>query len=318
MRFLITVFSTLFIFGLHAQVDIVKVSNLLASHKYSKLFRCFDENMKESVPKEKIKEIWESLEDQGGEFVAIENIERKELEGGSKQSALVRFEELSMGLEISENEHKEISGLFISALGYKTPDYADGLGVGKRYINFISDGYELSGELVIPLECKNCPVVILVHGSGPNDRDETIGPNKVFYDLAMGLAKNGVASFRYDKRSKLYPEVMEEQFDLYDETINDAISAFHSIKDDTSLYFGKHFVLGHSLGAFSMPLIADSLGSSLSGGVLFSANARRLEDLIIYQMEYLTSYDDEITSDEDDIIRENTLNAEKIRTANYS
>lgn len=318
MRIIITLFSTIFVLGLQAQVDIVKVSRLLEGHKYGKLYRCFDDNMKENVPKEKLKELWESLEEQGGEFVALENIERKNLEGGSRQIGLIRFEELSMGLELSENEHQQITGLFIRALGYETPDYADGLGVGKRYINFVSNGFELSGELVIPLACKDCPVVILVHGSGPNDRDETIGPNKVFYDVAMGLAKNGIASFRYDKRSNLYPETMKGQFDLYDETINDAISAFNSVYNDTSLYFEKHYILGHSLGAYAMPLIADSLGSTLSGGVLFSANARRLEDLIIYQMKYLTSYDDEISSDEDDIIRENTLNAEKIRTGNFS
>ena len=48
------------------------------------------------------------------------------------------------------------------------------------------------------------PGVVLVHGSGPNDRDESIGPNKPFRDLAEGLASRGIAVLRYDKRTRTH------------------------------------------------------------------------------------------------------------------
>ncbi|MFB1003330.1 MAG: cell wall-binding protein, partial [Bacteroidia bacterium] len=105
-----------------------------------------------------------------------------------------------------------------------------GLGTGKKRINFFSDSLELPGELIIPIKCNNCPVVVLVHGSGPNDKDETVGSIKVFYDVAMGLASKGIATFRYDKRFAVYPELISTQFDLYDETINDAIAALQTIQ----------------------------------------------------------------------------------------
>lgn len=318
MKFLIFIFTLFITLNCFAQIKIDDVAESLADGKYGKVYRCFTDKMKEGVPKEKMKEIWEGLLTTGGEFQAVENVTFKEREGGSFQTALIRFEELSMRLELSTNEDNKINSLFIRQLAYSPPSYAEGLGVGKKYINFISDGFNLPGELIIPLGCNECPIVILVHGSGPNDKDETIGPNKVFYDLAMGLAAQGIASFRYDKRSMVYPEVLENQFDIYDETINDAIEALYTVQKDTTLFFGKHIMLGHSLGAYAMPLIADSLKSVVDGTILFSANARRLEDLIEYQMEYLTNYDGEIVDEEAKLIETNTRKAEIIRNNEYS
>ncbi len=45
------------------------------------------------------------------------------------------------------------------------------------------------------------PAAVMVQGSGPNDRDETIGPNKPFRDIAEGLSSDGIAVLRYDKRT---------------------------------------------------------------------------------------------------------------------
>lgn len=301
-----------------SQSTVQQVVKKLNKHKYSQVYRCFDQNMKNKVPVADLKKLWEEMELSAGDFLSIDDVEVKPQEGGSKQTAVIKFDLAALKVILAENKDGEIVGLYITQLGYTPPVYAEGLGTGKKYINFFSDGFELSGELVIPLDCKKCPVVILVHGSGPNDRDETIGPNKVFYDIALGLASQGVASYRYDKRSKLYPEVLEEQFDLYDETINDAIAAFYTIKNDTSLDFGSYVMLGHSLGAYSMPLIADSLSSDLTGAVLFSANARKLEDLIEYQMDYLTGFDGVINKEEATIIEENRKKAENIRTGQYT
>jgi len=73
--------------------------------------------------------------------------------------------------------------------------------------------------------------------------------------------------------------MLNEQFDIYDETINDAISAFKVLKNDTSLYFGKHILLGHSLGAYAMPLIADSLGGELDGGYFIFCKCKKIRRL---------------------------------------
>ncbi len=87
-----------------------------------------------------------------------------------------------------------------------------------------------SGIPTLPKNKTNFPVLILVHGSGPQDRGETIGPNKIFRDLAVGFAANGIATIRYDKRTKVYAEKLKEKPDsitIKEETIDDVISAIN-------------------------------------------------------------------------------------------
>ena len=84
---------------------------------------------------------------------------------------------------------------------------------------------DLGGTLTVPAGAGPFPCIVLVHGSGPNDRDETIGPNKVFADLAAGLAANGVATLRYDKRTRVKPETLPKDFTVEDEVIKDAVVA---------------------------------------------------------------------------------------------
>lgn len=318
MRKLFSIIVIICTLGVYAQETIQDVAQKLANHKYKKVYKCFDTNMQSKVPVSQLKGLWEQMESTAGKLQNVVDVRQTARESGTKESAMLQFEQASVQMTMSVNDKGKINGLYISQLAYQPPVYGKDLGVGKKYMNFISNSYNLSGELVIPLDCNSCPLVILVHGSGPNDKDETIGPNKVFYDLALGFASKGIATYRYDKRSKLYPEAFKEQFDLYDETINDAISAFYHLKGDTSLHFSKYVMLGHSLGAYAMPLIADSLKNNLDGAILFSANARKLEDLIEYQMKYLTEFDGEITKEEAKIITENTKKANDIRTLNYT
>ena len=72
----------------------------------------------------------------------------------------------------------------------------------------------LDGILTLPKTGENFPCVILVHGSGASDKDETIMQNKPFRDLAWGLAERGIASYRYDKSVFAYPENFQDNFEM--------------------------------------------------------------------------------------------------------
>ena len=87
--------------------------------------------------------------------------------------------------------------------------------------------------------------MVLVHGSGPNDRDETIGGSKLFRDLAEGLATRGIAVLRYDKRTKTYGQrVSGLNFTIWDETVDDAVAAVALVRKLPEVDRGKVFVLG--------------------------------------------------------------------------
>jgi uncharacterized protein len=66
--------------------------------------------------------------------------------------------------------------------------------------NFKDDTTTLSGTLNIPEGSSSWPVVVLISGSGPLDRDETMCGHKPFLVIADYLARNGIASLRFDKR----------------------------------------------------------------------------------------------------------------------
>jgi dienelactone hydrolase len=130
--------------------------------------------------------------------------------------------------------------------------------------------------------------VVLVHDSGPNDRDESLGANKVFKDLAEGLGSRGIAVLRYEKRNRQYAAKMAGRTDVTveEETVEDAARAVALLRTQKEVDAGKIYVLGHGLGGYVAPRIAEEAGQ-IAGFIMLAANARPLEDLIVEQAEYL-------------------------------
>jgi hypothetical protein len=148
------------------------------------------------------------------------------------------------------------------------------------------------------------PAVVLVHGSGPHDRDETIGPNKVFKDLAWGLATRGILVLRYEKRTKQYQNEITDlsAFTLNEETVDDAVAAATLLRSTPNVDIDRIFVLGHSLGAMVAPRIAMCLVADWAGPprglIMMAANARDLPTLVVEQSEYLVALDGQVTDAE--------------------
>jgi uncharacterized protein len=145
--------------------------------------------------------------------------------------------------------------------------------------------YPLNGILMLPNKAiKPIPGVVLVHGSGPSDMDETIGKVKPFKDLAEGLVKNGIAVIRYDKRTLVYGKEIKDNIGMTvkEETIEDAILATDLLRNDSRIDSNKIFILGHSMGGMLAPRI-DAEGGNYKGLILLAGSPRRLEEIIIDQ-----------------------------------
>lgn len=143
----------------------------------------------------------------------------------------------------------------------------------------------LPATLTLPQGQGPFPVVVLVGGSGAHDRDEAIGPNKPFLDIARGLAAAGVASLRYDKRTYTYPSKIagSENFTIDDEVTDDVLSAVQQLGQTESIDPKRVFVLGHSLGAMMAPRIGKR-DPKLAGLILMAAPARPLLDVSAQQV----------------------------------
>jgi hypothetical protein len=148
--------------------------------------------------------------------------------------------------------------------------------------------WTLGGTLSLPAGTARVPAVVLVHGSGAHDRDETIGPNKPFRDLALGLASGGVAVLRYDKRTKVHGAQMTGEVTVEEEVIEDALAAVETLRAHARIDPERIFVAGHSLGAMLAPEIARQDGR-LAGIVLLAAPARPFGEVVAEQIEYVRS-----------------------------
>ena len=145
--------------------------------------------------------------------------------------------------------------------------------------------YPLNGLLTLPDDCTGpVPAVVMVHGSGPSDMDEKIMKLTPFKDLAEGLAKRGVASLRYDKRTYVYKRQLAKTLPtVKEETIDDALLAVALLKADPRIDKDRIFLLGHSMGAMLAPRI-DVEGADVRGLVMMAGTPHRLEEVIVNQL----------------------------------
>ncbi|MGH9943820.1 MAG: alpha/beta hydrolase family protein [Pyrinomonadaceae bacterium] len=154
--------------------------------------------------------------------------------------------------------------------------------------------WALPGTLSVPKGVGPFPAVVLVHGSGPNDRDESYGPNKTFRDLAWGLASQGVVVLRYDKRTKVHAAKMGQlaaTLTVKEEVIDDALAALDLLRRTTPGIDARHvFLLGHSLGGTLAPRVA-ARDPLLAGLVIMAGATEPLEEAIVRQYEYMAALD---------------------------
>lgn len=156
----------------------------------------------------------------------------------------------------------------------------------------------LGGTLTLPRGAGPFPALVLVHGSGPHDRDETIGPNRPFLDLARGLAARGIAVLRYEKRTLARPaDFAAGDYTVDDEVVADAVAAIAALRGVAEVDPRRVFLGGHSLGAMMAPRIAQRV-RTLTGLVLLAAPARSLLEVVPAQMRYLAALDGTVDAQE--------------------
>ena len=158
--------------------------------------------------------------------------------------------------------------------------------------------FPLNGKLVLPENSeKPVPAVVFVHGSGSSNMDEKVMKLTPFKDLAEGLARHGIASVRYDKRSFAHGRKMMKKGDLTvkEEVIEDAVLASEMLKNDPRIDPGKVFTIGHSMGAMLAPRI-DAEGGNFKGLILLAGTLDTLEGVLFRQLDEMKNGKSKIMS----------------------
>ena len=202
----------------------------------------------------------------------------------------VKFASQNINFRVIINSSGLVAGIFQlpGGVNWQRPEYSKPDSFKEREVTVGEDEWKLPGTLTVPNGSGPFPAAVLVHGSGPNDRDETVGGSKVFKDLAEGLASRGIAVLRYEKRTKQYGARIAgiKNFTVEEESVEDAVKAIALLRSLPEIDGKKIFVIGHSLGGYVAPRIAEQDGK-LAGIVVMAGNVRPMEDLLVEQVQYL-------------------------------
>lgn len=241
------------------------VIDQLNSGNSEPVYALFDDAMRAAITADQLKVMWPQLESQAGAFQTCYGWSQQELSGYQVVLALCTFKAAGLNMSLSFDSTGKVGGMYFKPATAPTPSadtyqalaYVDKTSFTEREVTVGSGQWALPGTLSIPNGSGPFPAVVLVHGSGPNDHDETIGPNKPFRDLAWGLASRGIAVLRFDKRTLVHadlftPDVLKT-LTLQQETIDDALLAAELLRQTKNVDPEKIYVLGHSLGALAAP-----------------------------------------------------------------
>jgi alpha-beta hydrolase superfamily lysophospholipase len=257
----------------------------------------FDARMQAGLSAEQLRTVWESLPVQAGKRLGVAPGRTGPVADGHAAVIPLQYEKAWLELQIGCAADGSIRGLFVRPGSAPEPVAMESSAAwSERELAVENAELALPGTLTLPTAAAKAGVV-LVHGSGPNDRDETIGPNRVFRDFAHGLAERGIAVLRYDKRSRAFPESFAgKAFTVDEEVVDDAVAALKLLGAQPELAGKPIFVVGHSLGALLAPRIAAR--SEVAGVVMLAAPARPLTEMMPFQMNYIFNLDGAISDEE--------------------
>ncbi|MDR6960572.1 pimeloyl-ACP methyl ester carboxylesterase [Pseudomonas brassicacearum] len=155
----------------------------------------------------------------------------------------------------------------------------------QRPISLDTGSGELFGSLLLPKSDTPVPVVLIISGSGPTDRDGNNpegGRNDSLKRLAWVLAKHNIASVRYDKRGvaaslAATPDERNLSVEAY---VADAVAWSHKLAADPRL--GPLVILGHSEGALIASLAAPQ--ANAAAVISVSGSARPIDQVLRQQL----------------------------------
>jgi dienelactone hydrolase len=273
----------------------------LVARQFDQVEARFDDQMKAALPVAKLPGVWDSLLAQTGPFKAIVATRISEKQGLHAAFVTCQFERATLDAKIFMDAQGQVKGLFFEpassaaggsspAAGWKEPPYAKPDAFHERETTIVSGRWELPGILTLPNTKTAVPAVVLVHGSGPEDADESLGPNKPFADLAHGLATQNIAVLRYVKRTRQYGADFrsDAQYTVRDEVTDDAIAAVALLAKMPEVNKKQIYVLGHSLGGMLAPRIAGEV-PQVAGIIILAGTARPYEKVVVEQIKYIAS-----------------------------
>lgn len=253
------------------------------------LYARFSPEMQSTLPKASLGGVFSQLEATFGAYQGLlDDYAESAADGYTVCTQTVDMALLDLTCTMALDADGRIAGLNFT-LAPVNPAPADTLlaTVVEESVTIGEAPWQMPGKLDIPESDHPVPAVVLVHGSGPSDMDETAYAVKPFRDLAAALSREGIAVLRYDKRTYVYGQEIAAgdmtDFTVEEETIRDAIDAGRLLAADPRIDPTRIYVLGHSLGAMLAPRIVAESDGLFCGMILACGTNASLLDVIVQQ-----------------------------------
>jgi uncharacterized protein len=270
-----------------------KIFNQMRNREFVTVNSSFDPVMAAKVDTVRLRKTWDNLLFTAGKFIRVNDVSIEEQQNFHVVIQHCEFENKKVDFKLVFDSNEVVRGLFFIPADqkefYKPPAYCKSQLKEKNVLIPFGDK-TLPGILTTPDKAGKFPVVILIHGSGPNDKDETVGPTKIFKDLSCGLGQKNIAVLRFDKRTRGILGKRTKPATVQQEVIDDVISAIAVAKTDSFIDAERIYLCGHSMGGMLLPRICSQV-PDIKGLIYINANANKLEDMILEQAEYIISLD---------------------------
>jgi uncharacterized protein len=281
-----------------------KVLDTMDSGDFAAVHARFDATMSGAITAEQLAQGWKALPAQVGALKNRGEARVAERDGRILVSIPLHYEKAELSAMFAFDAEHRIGGFAVRPAAPAAAPAAPPIPADAHYreleLRIGDEATGLPATLSLPNGDGPFSAVVLVHGSGPQDRDSTVGPNRPFLDIARGLAERGVAVLRYEKRTKAHPESFADGGSIDLETTDDAVSAVALLRAQTGIDPKRVFVLGHSQGAMMAPRIG-ARDPQIAGLILLAAPSRPLLDILIEQNRRMAILNDGKTSDTESI-----------------
>lgn len=229
----------------------------ISETQYQNALNLTDSGFQKAVSENRLEEIWNAVEQRIGSFKKMDSIS-----ANSKSVTIyANFEKAEQPLNFYFNKDNKVVGFFLGQSITKKIESDTSIYPEKDFSIILPAG-TLKGSLMSPLhENAATPIALIIAGSGPTDRngnDLKLGLNSDSYKLlANALAKNGIASLRYDKR--MIGESNNFSTDENKLRFNDYVNDVDSLIVALSKTYSKIYLIGHSEGSLLGMLAAEKM-----------------------------------------------------------